>query len=81
MQDLVAGRYRLRWEDEVRHTDGAVPRSGRCGGAIHEFDPAAPRPGPNFAAGRMHVRRVSEHGYAGPRDAVKDIAQFIKQTQ
>jgi hypothetical protein len=30
----------------------------------------------------MHVRRVSEHGYAGTaRDAVKDIAQFIKQTQ
>jgi len=23
MQDLVAGRYRLPWESEVRHTDGA----------------------------------------------------------
>ncbi len=22
MQDLVAGRYRLPWEDEVKHTDG-----------------------------------------------------------
>jgi formamidase len=22
MQDLVAGRYRLPWEDEVRHVDG-----------------------------------------------------------
>jgi len=24
MNDLVAGRYRLRWEDEVRHTDGTA---------------------------------------------------------
>jgi formamidase len=23
MQDLVAGRYRLPWEDEVVHVDGA----------------------------------------------------------
>jgi formamidase len=22
MQDLVAGKYRLPWEDEVRHVDG-----------------------------------------------------------
>jgi formamidase len=24
MQDLVAGRYRLPWEDEVRHIDGTA---------------------------------------------------------
>ncbi len=24
MQDLVAGRYRLPWEDEVVHTDGTA---------------------------------------------------------
>ena len=24
MRDLLAGRYRLPWEDEVRHTDGTA---------------------------------------------------------
>ena len=28
MQDLVAGRYRLPWEDEVVHTDGTSAASG-----------------------------------------------------
>jgi hypothetical protein len=30
--------------------------SSQCGGVVHEFGPAVPRPGPNFAAVRMHLR-------------------------
>jgi formamidase len=43
MQDLVAGRYRLPWEDEVEHTDGTA-----CGFAAPTRDYCAsePEPGP-----------------------------------
>ena len=50
MHDLVAGRYRLPWEDEVQHTDGAS-----CGFAPPERDYAGAAPG-----GRARPRVVNE---------------------
>jgi formamidase len=49
MQDLVAGRYRLPWEDEVVHRDG-----GSCGFPAPTrpyAGPAAPKVRPRAAVG------------------------------
>jgi formamidase len=49
MQDLVAGRYRLPWEDEVVHVDGSAcgfpPPQRRYAGPAQRAAPPAPAPG------------------------------------
>ena len=48
MQDLVAGSYRLPWEDEVQHTDGSS-----CGFAapVRDYAPPAPVTRPRVVNG------------------------------